>query len=83
MSLGIGPHDYDCQCARCQSRRFEKIDFTCRVCGAGCDIAPDPPARAVCPNCCDDHEYEYVRGERGHFCKHCGEGRPPDWFDEP
>ena len=21
MSLGIGPHDTDCQCARCQSRR--------------------------------------------------------------
>jgi hypothetical protein len=55
------------------------IDFSCRVCGKPCDIAPDPPERAVCPECCEDHEYRYVREDRGHFCKHCGQGRPHDW----
>jgi hypothetical protein len=58
------------------------IDFSCRVCGVQCDTAPDPPDRAVCPEHCEDHEYEYVRSERGHFCKHCNQPRPEDWGDE-
>ena len=32
MTLGIGPHDYDCQCPRCQSRRIDTQ--RCSRCGA-------------------------------------------------
>lgn len=62
---------------------MSEIDFHCRVCGAETDIAPDLPDHAICPKCCEDHEYEYIPGERRHVCKHCGQDRPPDWFDEP
>jgi hypothetical protein len=48
-----------------------QIDFSCRVCGKECDVAPDPPARAVCEEHCEDHEYEYDKWRRGKFCKHC------------
>lgn len=58
------------------------IDFSCRVCGVQCPSAPDPPARAVCEEHCEDHEYEYEREMRGHFCKHCGKPRPEDWCDD-
>jgi hypothetical protein len=60
----------------------EKIDFSCRVCGVECDSAPDPPARAVCPNCCEDHDYRYERELRGHYCIHCGQEAPHDYFLE-
>jgi hypothetical protein len=60
----------------------EKIDFSCRVCGVECDGAPDPPARAVCPNCCEDHDYRYERELRGHYCIHCGQEAPDDYFLE-
>lgn len=59
-----------------------QVDFSCRVCGAQCDIAPDPPARAVCPNCCEDHDYRYERELRGHYCFHCGQEAPEDWYDD-
>lgn len=59
----------------------KEIDFSCRVCGVKCDIAPNPPARAVCPAHCDDHNYEYVRDERRHMCKNCGQEPPLDWYD--
>jgi hypothetical protein len=42
----------------------EKIDFSCRVCGIQCAIAPDPPERAVCPDHCEDHNYVYSREDR-------------------
>lgn len=58
------------------------IDFSCRVCGIQCDSAPDPPARAVCPNCCEDHDYRYERELRGHYCFHCGAQAPEDWYDD-
>jgi hypothetical protein len=58
------------------------IDFTCFVCGAECDIAPDPPLRAICRGCCDDHNYVYIAGERRHECEYCGAPRPDDWSDE-
>lgn len=58
------------------------IDFSCRVCGVQCAVAPDPPERAVCPAHCEDHEYEYVEGERRHACTHCGQEPPEDWYDE-
>lgn len=66
--------------------RFKlKIDFSCRVCGKDCDVAPDYPDRAICPECCDTseegHDYVYVRGERAHLCYYCGQERPNDWYD--
>jgi hypothetical protein len=55
------------------------IDFSCRVCGKECDTAPDPPERAICENCCEDHDYVYVCGERRFSCIHCDKPRPDDW----
>ena len=60
----------------------ERIDFSCRVCGVQCDSAPDPPARAVCPDCCEDHDYRYERELRGHYCLSCGQEAPRDYFLE-
>jgi hypothetical protein len=57
------------------------IDFTCSVCGAICNIAPDPPGRAVCQDHCEDHEYEYDRSVGWHVCKHCDKAAPYDWND--
>ncbi len=53
--------------------------FACRVCGKECDVAPDPPGRALCPEHCEDHEYRYEKGEQRHSCTHCGQDRPGDW----
>jgi hypothetical protein len=36
-----------------------EIDFSCRVCGVICPVAPDPPGRAVCEDHCPDHDYQY------------------------
>lgn len=58
------------------------VDYSCRVCGVQCASAPDPPARAVCPEHCEDHDYAYERNLRGHYCQHCGEEAPIDWFDD-
>jgi hypothetical protein len=55
------------------------IDFTCRVCGVECDVAPNPPERAVCPDHCSDHNYEYDKWERQHLCTLCNKIRPEDW----
>jgi hypothetical protein len=58
------------------------VDFRCQVCGEDCSTVPDPPARAVCEVHCeqvhDCHEYEYDRGRRGKFCKHCDKEQPVD-----
>lgn len=52
----------------------------CHNCGVLCDIYPDPPDKAVCPECCEDHEYEYDKWRRGKFCGHCDAEQPPrDW----
>lgn len=55
------------------------IDFSCRVCGVTCAIAPDPPARAICPEHCEDHSFVYDRDRRGKYCEHCDEEMPFDW----
>lgn len=61
----------------------ELIDFSCRVCGVRCDSAPDPPARAVCPEHCEDHDYRYERELSGTYCLHCGQQAPEDyWYDD-
>jgi hypothetical protein len=51
----------------------------CSKCGADEVICYLAPETAICPNCCEDHEYEYERFDRGHFCQHCGAVAPPDW----
>lgn len=51
--------------------------FACKVCGEMCATSPGP-GQAVCEKHCEDHDYEYVRGE-GHHCKHCFAERPWDW----
>lgn len=56
-----------------------KTDYSCRECGVECDSAPDPPARTICPDCCEDHDYVYERELRGKFCVHCGNPQPFDW----
>lgn len=45
----------------------------CSKCGADEVICYEAEDTAVCPKCCEDHEYEYERYERGNFCIHCGE----------
>lgn len=60
----------------------EPIDFTCRVCGKPTDTAPNPPARAVCPVHCEDHDYRYERDMRGKFCVHCNDPIPQDYYDD-
>lgn len=59
---------------------MEEIDFTCRKCGIECLSAPDSPERAICENCCEDHEYKYDRYERGTFCIHCNKMRD-DYYE--
>lgn len=59
----------------------DKLLFTCRVCG--CDVGSHPivegpdgeevGVQGVCPEHCEDHEYEYDPYERRKLCTHCGE----------
>jgi hypothetical protein len=70
--------------ARLRELQHVPIDFSCRVCGVQCDSAPNPPERAVCPAHCPDHDYVYVREDRRHECKHCGEQPSLDhWIYNP
>lgn len=52
------------------------VDFTCQVCGVLCDVAPDLPARAVCPLHCEEqngeHSYEHNPLTRAYECLWCG-----------
>lgn len=49
----------------------ETIDFKCGKCGKECPIAPDPPEKAICEDCCTEHDYKYDKWRRGKFCIHC------------
>lgn len=60
------------------SQETKVIDFSCRVCGKQCDVAPDPPKRAVCEEHCEDHNYQYDKWDRTHYCVNCGKQRPYD-----
>lgn len=53
----------------------------CSKCAADEVIAYTTPEAAICPACCSDHEYEYDRGDRAHYCEHCGQEPPDDWYD--
>lgn len=52
----------------------------CSKCGSDDVIVYMEAATAVCPKCCDDHEYEYEPGECEHWCRHCGDPAPADWY---
>jgi len=56
-----------------------EIDFTCGVCGAATDIAPELPERAVCPKHCPDHQYERDPLAGYKACVNCGQPMPEDW----
>lgn len=60
---------------------MSKIDFSCKICGKQCDIASNPPDRAICPQHCEDHHYIYIDGERRYACNYCGQEPPFDWHD--
>lgn len=51
--------------------------FLCGKCGAECAVEPDE-GPAVCPQCCEDHDYVSDSGE--HYCQHCGDQPPDDWY---
>lgn len=57
-----------------------QLDYSCRKCGKQCDSAPYPPARAICEDCCPDHDYRYEREERKHRCVNCGREPDPDFY---
>lgn len=66
----------------------DKLLFTCRVCGVETGTHPLVENEAgetigvqgVCPEHCEDHEYEYDSFDRNHYCKHCGDIPPDDYF---
>lgn len=53
----------------------------CKVCGKKCDTYHEVHG-TYCEEHCPDHEYEYDRGERASFCKHCNARRPDDWYED-
>lgn len=65
----------------------DKLLFFCRVCGIECDSHPVTEneigetigVQAVCPDHCEDHDYERDSGEL--YCKHCGANPPDDWYN--
>lgn len=57
-------------------------DWSCRVCGKPVMVIPAEMERGWCVDCCPDHDYEYDRHERGHFCKTCGQPAPPDFYSD-
>lgn len=51
----------------------------CSKCQADDVIYYDAPETAVCPACCEDHDYEHD-GWRNYYCTHCGQEPPDDWY---
>lgn len=64
----------------------------CRVCGSKHDvICYGTPTDTICPDCCataehadgeTGHGFDYVRSERGHQCRYCGEDKHPPAADD-
>jgi len=57
----------------------------CHKCGGEVLVYPtDEPVRAVCPQCCPEHEYNYDSGAfgLGWNCDHCGDPPPREWYDD-
>lgn len=74
---------------------FRKFKSDCSICLSSKNVAIydlDENGLTFCPDCCaktekpngeEGHEFEYVREERGRFCKWCHEPVPLDYyFDE-
>lgn len=59
----------------------ERSPSACNICGVECDGWKDG-IQPVCPEHCEDHDYEYVQEDRRHECKHCFQIAPLDWFDD-
>lgn len=66
----------------------DKLLFTCRVCGCETDTHPVEEnaigelvgVQGICPEHCEDHDYEYDDLARGHYCQHCNQEAPYDWY---
>lgn len=52
----------------------------CSKCGKDEVLSYHDAASALCPECCDDHDYEYDRCDRVYYCTHCGQEPPDDWY---
>lgn len=50
----------------------------CTKCGADEVLVYITPESAICPACCDDHDYVSEGCER--YCEHCGQEPPADWY---
>jgi hypothetical protein len=51
----------------------------CSKCASDDVLVYMTPETAICPACCDDHEYVSEGCER--YCEHCGQEPPDDWHD--
>lgn len=66
----------------------DQLLFTCRVCGCETDTHPLEEnqlgemigVQGVCPDHCEDHDYEYDRDRREHYCVHCDQLAPDDYL---
>lgn len=66
----------------------DKLLFTCRVCGTETDTHPTVEneigeqigVQGVCPEHCEDHDYQYDDMAGDHFCIHCNARAPYDWL---
>jgi hypothetical protein len=61
--------------------RPTEIDYSCRVCGKPCNVAPNPPGRAVCEDHCEDHYFQYDPWRRTKVCLHCDKEISEDFYD--
>lgn len=48
-----------------------KPEFTCRICGIETASYPVGDVRGICEAHCADHDFEYDRERRGHYCLDC------------
>lgn len=56
--------------------------FKCAKCGADTDLAAPDPAKTVCPDCCEDHEYQHNIDVEWATCVHCNGYALNDFYDE-
>lgn len=54
--------------------------FVCKVCGDDVAHTNHGAVHGICEQHCTDHEYEYDRFDRSHYCTHCGAVPPDDWY---
>ncbi len=49
----------------------KEVAGLCIICGTEADVYPDYPALAICPDCCDEHTFEYDCSRHSKYCKYC------------